>query len=87
MSSPALAARSVDIRRLGPCVERKALVLKTFDALEEGESVDVINDHLPRGLLVHFEEQRPGQFAWVMVESGPEVFRVRITRSGQGPAR
>jgi uncharacterized protein (DUF2249 family) len=80
MSSPTLAGRSVDIRTLEGCVNRKACVLESFDALAEGESMEVVNDHLPRGLFLHFEEQRPGRFEWTAVENGPEVFRVRITK-------
>jgi len=84
MSSPAVASRTVDIRTLDGCVNRKASVLDTFDTLEHGESVEVVNDHLPRGLLLHFEEQRPGRFEWTSIEEGPEVFRVRITKRSQG---
>jgi uncharacterized protein (DUF2249 family) len=80
MSSPTVAARHVDIRTLEGCVNRKACVLESFDALAEGESVEVINDHLPRGLLLHFEELRPGRFDWTALENGPETFRVRITK-------
>lgn len=80
MSSTAVESCTVDIRTLGGCVERKASVLKAFDTLAVGESVVVVNDHLPNGLRHHFEEQRPGVFDWVMIEQGPEVFRVRITR-------
>jgi uncharacterized protein (DUF2249 family) len=87
MSSSAVASHEVDIRLLGDCVDRKARVLSTFDALGDGESVVVINDHLPRGLLAHFEQLRPGLFEWVMLESGPEVFRARITKTVGGPAR
>ena len=81
MSSPALASHTVDIRTLEGCVNRKACVLETFDALDQGESVEVVNDHLPRGLLSHFQEQRPGRFEWTSIEEGPKVFRVRITKS------
>ena len=81
MSSSAVASQDIDIRVLGDCVNRKAHVLNAFDALGDGGSVIVINDHLPRGLLTHFEELRPGLFAWTMLESGPEVFRVRITKT------
>ncbi len=84
MSSPALTARTVDIRTLDGCVNRKACVLESFDALEQGESVEVVNDHLPRGLLLHFEEQRPGRFEWTSIQNGPEVFRVRITKRAEG---
>lgn len=87
MSSTAITSQDIDIRSLGDCVERKALVLSAFDALGDGESIVVINDHLPRGLLAHFEELRPGLFAWTMLESGPEVFRARITKTVGRPTR
>lgn len=74
------APPTVDIRHLGPCADRKALVLATFDALGPGGSLVVVNDHMPRGLLAHFEEQRPGRFSWRPIENGPEVFRVEIAR-------
>jgi uncharacterized protein (DUF2249 family) len=86
MSSPAATSQTVDIRVLGPCADRKARVLSTFDSLEDGESVVVVNDHLPRGLLVHFQEQRSGRFEWTSLEEGPEVFRVRITKREGTPS-
>jgi uncharacterized protein (DUF2249 family) len=72
---------TVDIRLLGACADRKAHVLATFDALAPGRSLVVVNDHVPNGLRRHFEEQRPGAFAWTLLEAGPEVFRVEITRT------
>ena len=72
---------TVDIRQMGPCADRKAAVLATFDALACGESLLVVNDHLPNGLLRHFEEHRPGAFTWTLVDSGPEVFRVEIAKT------
>ena len=81
MSSTAAPARTVDIRCLGNCTDRKAHVLNTFDGLARGESLVVVNDHMPNGLLRHFEEQRPGAFTWTPVESGPEVFRVEIVKT------
>ena len=75
------ATTTVDIRLLGPCADRKATLLATFDALPAGASLIVVNDHLPNGLLRHFEEHRPGAFGWAALEAGPEVFRVEITRT------
>ena len=74
------APTTIDIRQLGACTERKALVLAAFDALKRGESLVVVNDHLPRGLRVHFDEQRPGLFSWRSIEEGPDTFRVQIER-------
>ena len=70
----------VDIRELGPCVERKACVLAAFDALAAGERLIVVNDHLPRGLRTHFDELRQGLFSWRLLEEGPDTFRVQIER-------
>ena len=86
MSSPAVDTPTVDIRTLGGCTLRKARVLETFDSLAEGDSLVVVNDHLPRGLLLHFEELRPGRFQWTSLEEGPDVFRVRITKAHATPS-
>ncbi len=72
---------TVDIRLLGGCADRKALVLATFDSLGRGETLVVLNDHMPHGLRRHFEEHRPGAFGWTVAEGGPEVFRVEITKT------
>ena len=73
-------AKAIDIRLLGACADRKASVLAAFDAVPTGASVEVVNDHMPNGLRAHFEELRPGAFAWKVLEAGPVVFRVEITR-------
>ena len=71
---------TIDIRQLGPCTERKAHVLEAFDRLGPGESLIVVNDHLPRGLRTHFDELRSGLFSWRPIEEGPHTFRVQIER-------
>lgn len=68
----------IDIRTMGPCVERKAHVLAAFDSLGSGESLIVVNDHLPRGLYTHFQEHRAGLFRWRSLEDGPVTFRIEI---------
>jgi len=80
MSTEPTSCQTVDIRVLGPCVERKAHVLGLFDALAPGASLVVVNDHVPNGLRRHLEELRPGRFGWSIIEDGPETFRVEITR-------
>jgi uncharacterized protein (DUF2249 family) len=82
MIASALPRPTVDIRVLGACADRKAHVLAAFDALATGDSVVVVNDHKPKGLLLHFQEQRPGQFEWSPLEEGPEAFRVEVTKRG-----
>ena len=80
MNPTAAPVSTVDIRTLGGCADRKAHVLATFDDLAAGETLVVVNDHKPKGLLLHFQEQRPGQFEWSPLEEGPQVFRVEITK-------
>ncbi len=74
-------ATLVDLRALGSCPERKAQVLSLFDALPTGDSLLVVNDHLPNGLRAHLEQRRPGAFAWTVLEAGPVVFRVEVRRT------
>lgn len=71
---------TIDIRQLGACAERKACVLAAFDALNRGDSLIVINDHLPKGLRAHFDELRSGLFEWHLLEQGPYMFRIQIER-------
>ena len=80
MTTTTTAPPVLDIRQLGACVERKAYVLSAFDALAQGESLIVVNDHLPRGLRAHLDEQRPGLFTWRTLEEGPYAFRIQIER-------
>ena len=80
MSTQVSAPRILDIRVLDGCVNRKAHVLEAFDTLAPGENVVVVNEHLPKGLRVHFEEQRPQAFDWTLLQDGPQVWQVRITR-------
>jgi uncharacterized protein (DUF2249 family) len=82
MATETQSPRTVDLRSLGPCVERKAHVLALFDVLASGDSFDVVNDHLPNGLRRHLDAERPGRFEWTLLEDGPELFRVRVRRIG-----
>jgi uncharacterized protein (DUF2249 family) len=70
----------LDIRVLNPKV-RPATVFKTFDALAVGESFDLLNDHDPQGVKGMLEVMRPGTYSWEKLESGPEVWRIRLSRT------
>ncbi len=75
MSNP----QQLDVRDLPP-PRRHALIFDTCGKLPVGNAVILVNDHDPKPLYYQFEAERPGQFGWEYVESGPEVWRVRITR-------
>ncbi len=75
-------AATLDVRPLPPR-EKHQTIQRTFDQLEPGTAMLLINDHDPRPLYYEFQAERPGQFDWSYIESGPEVWRVRIgKRSG-----
>lgn len=69
----------LDVRELPP-PQRHALIFKECGKLPVGNAVVLVNDHDPKPLYYQFEAEQPGQFGWEYVESGPEVWRVRITR-------
>lgn len=70
----------LDVRTIMPR-ERHPLIFRTFDALESGEGFELVNDHDPKPLFYQFKIEYAGQFTWDYVESGPEVWRVRIGRT------
>lgn len=75
----ATAAKIIDLRELQP-QDRHALIFASFDALQAGESFQLVNDHDPRPLRFQFEDRTPGQFGWSYVEAGPTVWRAQIDK-------
>jgi len=73
------SSNRIDVRAITPR-ERHPLIFSTFRALAGAQSMEIVNDHDPRPLFYQMQSERPGQFSWDYLESGPEVWRVRITR-------
>lgn len=71
----------VDVRQIAPR-ERHPLILSTFRALPPGQAMELVNDHDPRPLFYQFQAELPGGFRWDYLETGPDTWRVRITRVG-----
>ena len=78
------SASRIDVRTIPP-QQRHAQIFGAFDALAGGEALELVNDHDPRPLYYQFNAQVPGQFAWDYLESGPQLWRVAITRTQAGP--
>ncbi len=74
-------AARIDVRTIAPR-ERHALIFDTFGRLERGQALELVNDHDPRPLYYQFNDRLPGAFAWDYLESGPALWRVAITRTG-----
>jgi uncharacterized protein (DUF2249 family) len=71
----------LDVRALVHGRRHDAIFI-AYHALRPGAGFILVNDHDPQPLRYQFEAQHPGEFTWDYVESGPEVWRVRIGRLG-----
>ncbi len=71
----------LDIRPVPP-PQRHPLIDATFDSLQPGEAFVLVNDHDPKPLYYAFHCERPGRFTWEYLEQGPDVWRVRIGKTG-----
>ncbi len=78
--STAMADRILDVRTEPP-VRRHSLIFDVFAALEPGAAFELVNDHDPKPLYYQLAAEHPGTFSWDYLESGPEVWRVRIGRT------
>jgi len=71
----------LDVRLLPP-KEKHPTIFATFDALPVGGSFVLLNDHDPVPLRYQFQAERPEAFTWRYLEAGPDIWRVRIERTG-----
>jgi uncharacterized protein (DUF2249 family) len=70
----------VDVRPIAPR-ERHPLIFAAFDALKPGEAFVLVNDHDPKPLYYQFLHEREKQFGWTYLESGPDQWQVKITKT------
>ncbi len=73
-------AVTVDVRDMVPR-ERHPLIFSTFESLEPGQAMRLVNDHDPKPLYYQFMAEKSGQFTWEYVEEGPETWQVLIART------
>ena len=66
--------------RSEPPARRHDLILGTYHALEPGTGFELVNDHDPKPLWYQFDAEYKNGFTWDYLESGPDVWRVRIGR-------
>lgn len=71
--------KELDIRPIIPR-EKHPTIFATFEALNNGEAFQLINDHDPKPLYYEMEAERKSTFEWEYVEQGPEVWRVNIKK-------
>ena len=70
----------IDVRTIPPR-DRHPFIFSTFDGLERGGAVLLVNDHDPKPLFYQFSAERAGEFTWDYIESGPMLWRVRIGKA------
>jgi len=83
MSHTPTPKTTVDVRSIAPR-ERHPLIFGTFDALQAGEALLLVNDHDPKPLFYQFQAELGGTFSWDYLEQGPEVWQVAIGKLPAG---
>ncbi|TAK51149.1 MAG: DUF2249 domain-containing protein [Betaproteobacteria bacterium] len=76
------AIDTIDVRTIIPR-ERHPLIFKTFHNLAPGKSFLLVNDHDPKPLYYQFQAELSEPFQWDYLESGPEVWKVRIGKQSK----
>lgn len=76
-------AARIDVRKYPPR-EKYPAIFRTFESLQPGTKMELVNDHNPKPLLYEFKAERSGTFTWEYLEEGPEVWRVVIGKVAKG---
>ena len=74
-------ANTIDLREIAPA-SRHARIFSAFKSLGTNQALELINNQDPAPLNTQFHVQMPAQFRWETLEKGPEVWRVRVTKTG-----
>jgi uncharacterized protein (DUF2249 family) len=74
------ATTTIDVRTIVPR-ERHPLIFDTFRELAPGASSLIVNDHDPKPLYRQFQAEQGGKFEWEYLESGPDLWKVRIGKA------
>jgi DUF438 domain-containing protein len=71
--------KNLDLRNISPS-ERHIKIFETWNNLNEGEALRIINDHDPKPLYYQLEVEHKGQFEWEYEQSGPKEWIVKIKK-------
>lgn len=59
---------------------RRSLAFSTFEQLDVDAAMELVNENDPSTLRSQFELEKPNLFTWEYLESGPDVWRVAVTK-------
>ena len=75
----------LDVTRIEPRLKHPT-IFEHFDALDQGESFVIHNDHDPKPLYYQLLGERGNFFTWEYLESGPLHWKVKIAKPSLGDA-
>ncbi len=70
---------TIDVRQFAP-KDKHPNIFRKLESLDPGQKLELINDHDPKPLYYQLSAEHPNEFAWGYLESGPDVWRVEITK-------
>jgi len=74
--------QELDVRKIEP-KRKHPTIFETFEGLNSGESFVIINDHDPKPLKYQMAAERgEDKFSWEYLQEGPEIWKVRIGKTG-----
>ncbi len=74
------AGRNIlDVTKLPPAIKHST-IFERIDALQDGESFTIHNDHDPKPLRYHLEAEYGPAYSWEYLEQGPDWWKVKITK-------
>ena len=71
--------KTLDLRSMAPH-ERHSTIFSSWDALNAGEVLKIVNDHDPAPLRYQFEAEMKDQFEWEYEQQGPRDWIVNIKK-------
>ncbi|QDK44836.1 hemerythrin [Bdellovibrio sp. ZAP7] len=70
----------IEAQKISP-QQRHSFIVESFDNLEGGDAIVIVNNHDPLPLLRFFEQNRASEFKQEYIQSGPGVWKVRLTKN------
>lgn len=80
-SKEANGSLELDVRTL-PHGARHEIIFTALNRLGRGDSLVIVNDHDPKPLRYQTAALWPDRFVWSYLQSGPQIWRVEISRAG-----
>jgi uncharacterized protein (DUF2249 family) len=79
-----MTVHELDVRQLRK-PDKHPTIFATYNDLAIGQSFVLINNHDPLHLREEFEIDHPGGYGWEYLTSGPQEWRIRISKLASAP--